>query len=545
MFDVSRPPFHVAVDQVGFALPDGRTLFEGVTLAFADERTGIVGANGTGKSTLARVIAGELPPTTGSVTRHGRIGYLRQEVIPSRDLTVAAMLGIAAPLAALDRLLAGAGDAGDVELVGTQWDLRERATAMLARVGLGKLTLERPLRVVSGGEGTRLALAALLLQEPELLVLDEPTNHLDAGARAALALVLEEWPHGLVVVSHDRAVLNRMQRIVELSSLGVRLYGGGFDEFRAQRELESAAATRDLDAAQLALARTTRTVQATRERKARQDARGRRSRDDGSQPKLVLNAKRDRSESTSARLAAEGARQLSDQRARLAEARQRVEERAQLTFALPPTGLHRNKRVLEAVGVTYQHDDALAPLLTGIDLTLMGRERVALVGANGSGKSTLLQLMAGARRPTSGRLTIGVPRDRIARLDQKVAWPIASGSLLDNFLAYNPHATPAFARQALAAFLFRGDSALQPVATLSGGEALRGAMAARLHAPEPPLLLLLDEPTNHLDLDSVEAVERALRQYDGTLVVVSHDERFLEAIAITRMLRPDDSGRWA
>ncbi len=539
-----RPPFHVALDQVGFALPHGRRLFDGVTLAVADERTGIVGANGSGKSTLARIIAGELAQTTGSVTRQGRVGYLRQEVAPAHQLTVAAMLGIAEPLAALDRLLAGSGSAGDVERVGTQWDLRERAAVTLERVGLGGLSLERPLGQVSGGEGTRLGLAALLLGEPDLLVLDEPTNHLDAYARAALARVIDEWPRGIVLVSHDRSALARMDRIVELSSVGVKVYGGGFDEYRAQREVERTAASRELDAAQLALARTKRTVQATRERKARQDAKGRRSRDDGSQPKLVLNAKRDRSDATNARLAGDAARQLDEQRSRLATAKARVEERAQLAFALPPTGLPRSKRVFEAKEVSFRHEGSDANLFTALDLIIVGPERVALVGGNGSGKSTLLQLMGGSLAPTSGVVSLGVPPDRIAALDQKITWPDSRGSLLDNFLAYNPNASPAFARQALASFLFRGDDALRPVATLSGGEVLRGAMAGRLFAPEPPLLLLLDEPTNHLDLESVEAVERALQQYDGAVVVVSHDASFLEAIGVTRRLERDASGRW-
>lgn len=541
---MSRPPFHVALDRVGFSLPHGRPLFDAVTIAFGDERTGIVGANGSGKSTLARIVCGELTPSTGSVIYHGRVGYLRQEVVPSPGLTVAAMLGIAAPLAALDRLLAGQGEASDVEHVGGQWDLRERAMRTLSRVGLDGLTLERPLGLVSGGEGTRLALAALLLDEPDLLVLDEPTNHLDANARAALARVIDDWPRGLVLVSHDRRALARMDRILELTSIGATLHGGGFDAYRAQRDVARAAAERELDAAQLALARTRRAVQATRERKARQDARGRRSRDDGSQPKLVLNAKRDRSDTTSARLAGESERQLDEQRARLAAAKQRVEERALLAVTIPSTGLPRSKRIVEASALSFRHPGSDRPLVGETAFTIMGGERVALTGANGSGKTTLLQLMSGTLAPTSGRLAVGVPPARVAALDQKVAWPAPSGSLLDNFLAYNPDASPAHARQALAAFLFRGDGALQPVATLSGGEMLRGVLAARLHAPEPPLLLLLDEPTNHLDLESVEAVERALRAYDGTLVVVSHDETFLDTIGITRRLRRDPSGRW-
>ncbi len=227
-----------------------------------------------------------------------------------------------------------------------------------------------------------------------------------------------------------------------------------------------------------------------------------------------------------------------------AAARERVEERATLAFAFPPTGLHPNKRVLQARGMAFAHAGRGAPLIEEFDLTLLGGDRVAVAGDNGAGKSTLLQLIDGELTPTAGELQLGVPRDRVARLDQKIAWPRPGGTLLENFLDYNPDASAGFARQALAAFLFRGDSALQPVQTLSGGESLRGAMAALLHAPLPPLLLLLDEPTNHLDLESLEAIERALRQYDGTLVVVSHDAVFLEAIGVTRVVRRDPSGRW-
>jgi ATPase subunit of ABC transporter with duplicated ATPase domains len=384
----------------------------------------------------------------------------------------------------------------------------------------------------------------LLLREPDLLVLDEPTNHLDAAARAVLHQLFAEWPRGLLVISHDRAVLAGVDRILELSTLGARLYGGGYEAYRAQRDVELAAAERDLDEARTALKRSERDVQATRERKERQDARGRKSRSDGSQPRLVLNARRERSQSTGARLAAEGARELDGQRERLHAARARVEARARLAFALPPTGLHATKRVVEVRDAAFAFPGQSDPRIRAFNLTLTGAERVAIVGENGAGKSTLLRLLAGELAPTSGEVVRGVPADRLAVLDQKISWPIPRGSLLENFQAYNPDADASHARQALATFLFRGDSALQPVATLSGGEALRGAMAAQLHAPTPPLLLLLDEPTNHLDLDSLEAVEGALRAYDGALVVVSHDAAFLQAIGITRQVERDASGVW-
>ncbi len=534
---MSRP--HLAfltADRLSYNLPDGRPLLDGVSLGVADERTGLVGANGSGKSTLLRLLAGAIEPTRGTLVRRGTIGYLPQAIAPRRDATVGEQLGIADALGALDRLLGGAGSAADVERVGDAWDLRERAHEALARVGLGGLPLSRTLGSMSGGEGTRLALAAILLRDPDVLLLDEPSNHLDAAARSALHDVIERWPRGLVIASHDRALLARMDRIVELSSLGARHYGGGYDAYRAQRDEEVEAARRALSAARVAVKRTGMAVREVQERKARQDARGKRSRDDGSQPKLVLNAKRERSQGTSRRLAAEGARLLDDGKRRLGEARSRVEERATPAFVIPAIGLHARRRVVEVRGASVTPRGAARPVVRDCDLSVVGPERIAITGANGAGKSTILRLLAGRLAPDEGEVTHGVAPADIALLDQHVEWPLPDGSLLENFLARSPESTPAHAREALAAFLFRGDAPLQRVSTLSGGEALRGALAMLLHAARPPRFLLLDEPTNHLDLDGTEAVERALLAWDGALVVVSHDDVFLSAIRVTRRL---------
>jgi ATPase subunit of ABC transporter with duplicated ATPase domains len=533
----STSAFHVAVDRIGVRLPGGRLLFRDLSLGFGDERTAVVGANGSGKSTLAHIVAGFLAPTEGHIVRHGVLGYLPQTPTRAAAGTVADLLGITATLDALDRLATGTGNAADVDQVGADWDLPARARTALERVGLATLGLQRSLGNISGGEETRLALAALLLREPDMLVLDEPTNHLDAAARTAVCRLVQGWTRGMLVVSHDRELLENVDRIVELSPLGARLYGGGYSAYREQRNLEEEAARRALDAAHTAVRRAERDVQATRERKEQRDARGRKSRAGGSQPKLVLNAKRERSQQTSHRLVAEGERVVGAERERLTAARERVELRETLDIVLPKTGMHARKRVIDAQSVSYTHPGAVSALVRKFSLSVVGGERIALIGANGSGKSTLLRLLAGRLLPNEGSVQLGVDSERLAMLEQHVEWPLPAASLLDNFLARHSTMGAGAARQALAAFLFRGDDALRPVATLSGGEMLRGALATLLYAEQPPLLLLLDEPTNHLDLDGVEAVERALRAYDGALVVVSHDERFLSAIDIQRRLR--------
>ncbi|HEV7283947.1 MAG TPA: ATP-binding cassette domain-containing protein, partial [Kaistia sp.] len=213
----------VALHRVSFATPDGRLLLDGIDLAFGPERTGLVGRNGVGKSTLLKIITGEALPSAGSVERAGRIGLLRQIVQPSLGETAATALGIGADLERLDRLERGLGT--DEDFAEADWTLETRLGEALAAVDLANLDPGRAIDSLSGGQRTRLGLAALLLAEPDLILLDEPTNNLDAEGRAAVARILAGWKKGAIVVSHDRTLLRDMDRIVELSTLGARIYG--------------------------------------------------------------------------------------------------------------------------------------------------------------------------------------------------------------------------------------------------------------------------------------------------------------------------------
>lgn len=527
----------LSADRLGFAFPDGRMLFRDLTLGFGRERTGLVGANGIGKSTLVRLLLGELAPTSGEIVRRARIGYLPQRrIVDATDdderRTVADAFGAGDVLAALARTLAGAPADGDFERIGDRWDLRERIDAELARFALAHVSVDRTLASLSGGERTRVALAALVIDRPDLLILDEPTNDLDAESRDTLYAMTESWTGGLIAISHDRELLRRVDRIVELTSRGAREYGGAFDLFESQRDAEDAAARRELDHARLALKRAKRDVQEAHERQERRVARGKRLGVTRGLSKLELSGMRASGERTASRLGGVGERLIEEGRERLATAKERVEERERLAFDLASTGLHATKMMVEACDLTFAY--ASAPLIAGLTFEVRGPERVAIVGRNGAGKTTLLRLIAGELSPTAGTLRVGV--ERVAYLDQHAASLDPNRSVLDNALAADPALEAGAARQLLATFLFRGDAALATVASLSGGERLRAALACTIGAGAPPQLLLLDEPTNHLDLDSLRAVEDALLAYDGALIVVSHDTTFLDRIGIARRI---------
>ncbi len=523
-------PASVSLHQLSYSTSDNQPLFSGLDLVFGNERTGLIGRNGTGKSTLLRIIAGRLQPAAGSVTVLGTLGMLEQSVQVAPDADVADQLGVAEALARLDRLEQGLGDMDDA--AEADWTLPGRIETALADVGLPAYAPDRPLATLSGGQRTRLALARLILAEPDIILLDEPTNNLDADGRLAVVDLLHRWRGAAIVVSHDRALLREMDAIVELTTLGATTYGGNWDHYAERKALELAAAEHELSTAERRIAEIDRKIQAVAEKKARKDGAGKRKAAKGDIPKIMLGGMKENSENTSGGNARLANRQHGDAAEAASEARARIEVLAPLSVTLTPTGLPAGRTVLQADGLTGG-PEGVSPVIRDFSLNMTGPERVAITGPNGSGKTTLLRLLTGTLPAASGTARILVPH---AMLDQTVSLLDPALSIRDNFLALNPDADERTCRSALARFMFRADAALQQVGTLSGGEMLRAGLACTIGGNHPPQLLILDEPTNHLDIHAIEQVEAGLRGYDGALLVVSHDADFLDAIGIGRTI---------
>ena len=519
-------PAFLILDSISLTTPDGRPLFDGLTLALGRERTGLVGRNGSGKSTLLHLIAGRAGPAGGSVQRIGSIGMLAQ--LADERLTVAQALGVASGLARLRRLERGDGSLDDA--AEADWTLETRLHIALIEAGLPAMPLDRPIASLSGGERTRVALARLLIEAPDLLLLDEPTNNLDADGRQAVAQLLERWPGGALVASHDRALLERVDRIVELTPVGITVFGGGWSAFAEARDAARARAGAELDRASDALRDTERSIQKAREKKARRDSVGRAYARSGSQARIMLGAQKQIAEASSAREGQLADRMLGDRTDALEEARAKVEVQTPLSIDLPRTNLPGSRKLIAFRDVTMCFDDR--PLFGPLSFEVRGPERIAIRGANGSGKTTLFRLITGELNAVSGG--IGRHTERVAVLDQHVGLLDPASSILDNLRRLNPELTGNEAHAALARFAFRNRAALQIAGTLSGGERLRAGLACVFARPQPPFLLLLDEPTNHLDLASIEELEHALRGFDGALIVISHDQAFLQAIGIQR-----------
>ncbi|MBV7410901.1 ABC-F family ATP-binding cassette domain-containing protein [Maritimibacter sp. DP1N21-5] len=503
----------LTLTNLSLSTPDDRLLCPDLTLTFARERTGIVGQNGTGKSTLLALLGGDHP----SMARSGTVGTLVQDW-PDHEVLVADALGIADPLAMLARIDAGQGSGADFDAA--DWSLPSRVEAALDRVGLPPDTRDRRLADLSGGQIVRLGLARLLLDAPDLILLDEPTNNLDAEGRMLVAELIDTWPGGVVVASHDRVLLENMDRIVELTPKGAFVHGGGWSVYAEERAARRARDTAALSEATRDVARTRRAIRDREEKKARRDRQGRAARARGDQPKMMLDKAKERSEATSGKDA-----RLND---KLEDAANRARSLA-ADRIIAARDLRIDMDHAEAHGLILNARDITATRggfkLGPLSLAIAAGEHVALSGPNGSGKSTLIAALGDAAKGS------------IARLDQHVSLLDPDTSILANLRAHHPALDDNAAHATLARFAFRNSDADRIVATLSGGEKLRAGLAVILGAPTPPVLVILDEPTNHLDLEAVEQLERALSDYAGALLVVSHDVAFLEAVGIDRTIR--------
>jgi len=542
----------IICSDLSFCWPDGAPVLDGLTASFGPGRTGLIGVNGSGKSTLLKLIAGELHPGNGTIKTRGEVGYLPQAITLGTRRTVSGLLGITAARTALHAIEAGETREDLYLTIGDDWDVEERARAWLDRLGLAHLGLDDRVERLSGGETILVALAALFLRRPDVMLLDEPTNNLDLDARKRLYDAVASWTGVMVIVSHDRELLALVDQIADLSSGQIRMYGGNLEAYEALLGAEQAAAERAVIAASAEVRREQRDLVEAQVKQARRDRQGRRVAASQSIPRIVVNARKSAAQETAGRSRELHSERLRAARDRLEEAEQAVRDDAEIRVDLPGTAVPAGRTVLTVTGLDGAHwhpaatstdpapataaDPDATPVATLTELIVRGPERIALNGPNGSGKTTLLRAIAGlAARPGIGvRLgaVIGYLPQRLDILDDSL-------SVVDNVRAAAPAASVNEVRASLARFLFRGERAERLAGMLSGGERFRAVLAALLLAQPPPQLLLLDEPTNNLDMASVRQLSQALEGYRGAILVASHDVPFLRSAGITRWLRLD------
>jgi len=504
-----------------------------MSVSFPDKKTGLVGKNGTGKTTLLRLIVGELQPAGGDMERTTDIAYMPQDYRLDLSQNISQVLGIDKKLEAIKKIKDGDEDERLLAGIGDDWDIEDRARVAMGKMDLEEMDLMRIVATLSGGERIKVLLANLLLEDAGFLIIDEPTNNLDAEAKEAVYALIRTWRKGLLVVSHDRELLDLMDEIAELSRGGIKTYGGNYEAYIAQKRAEEEALERQLVSARQELRKDKKEAIAVRERQQKRNSHGKKAVVGQKINKGKINEMISQANATTGRLKIRHEQKVRDAQNKFEDLRSRIPETNRIFIELPDSRIPNGKSVAEFENVSFSYAPD-KPLLLDINFAIAGPERIALTGRNGSGKTTLIRLLLGELRPLSGEVRLGVTR--LAYLDQHVAFMDNNKTLLDNLKTMSG-LVDSDGRNYLAKFLFESDAVFKDFGALSGGERIRAALASALAQKETPQLLILDEPTNNLDLDSIERLESALANFEGALLVISHDKTFLENIGIGREIR--------
>ena len=523
----------IIIKDLSYTHTDKEVLFSNLNLIInSGEKTALTGNNGCGKSTLMRILAGEAAPSAGSVHCSGHLYYVPQHFGQYDGRTVAQVLGIDRKLTALHAILNGDTAEEHFARLDNDWNIEERTQAVLHAWHLNGISLLRPLEGLSGGEKTRLFLAGMELKEPDTLLLDEPTNHLDTAGRKRLYNFVHRTSATVLVISHDRTLLNLLPAICELSRNGLACYGGNYDFYKEQKEVHRNALQQQLEEKEKALRLARKTAREMEERKARQNTRGEKASIKKGIPRILLGGLKNHAENSSSKLSNVHAEKTDKIQQEITNLKGSLPQTNKLKTDFNASALHTGKILVTAQNINFHYPDSNTNLWTvPLSFQLRSGNRFCIKGDNGSGKTTLLKLITGELTPTGG--TIERADFTYIYLDQEYSLIQNEYTVSEQAEAFNLRHLPEHeTKTILNRYLFPQDVWNKPCSKLSGGEKMRLAFCCLMIADNTPDLFILDEPTNNLDIESIEIITATIRNYQGTVLAVSHDRDFLKETGI-------------
>ena len=539
----------ISIQQISYIHPDKEVLFSDLNFAISKgQKLGLVGNNGCGKSTLLQIIAGQLSPSSGVIVRPDDLYYIPQHFGQYDSLTIAQALRIERKQQALHAILSGDASNENFVVLDDDWNIEERSIAALDLWGLGQFTLSYPMNLLSGGEKTRVFLAGMDIHHPSVILMDEPTNHLDSSGRQRLYDWVEKCRSTLLVVSHDRTLLNLLPEICELEKHQINYYGGNYEFYKEQKTLMQEALQQRIEEKEKALRIARKVARETVERRDKQNVRGEKNNIKKGVPRIVLNALQGKSEKSTSKLNSthqEKAEKLTGERNQL---RSSLSPTATLKTDFNSSSLHTGKILVTAKEINFgyhpnsdsndiqDNNDFKQQLWqTPISFQLKSGDRLRIEGANGSGKTTLLKLITGQLQPQEGNLTR--MEFTYVYLNQEYSIIDDRNSILEQAYAFNNRNLPEHEiKIILNRYLFPASEWDKSCRKLSGGEKMRLAFCCLMINNNTPDMFILDEPTNNLDIQSIEIITATIKNYTGTVIAISHDDYFIQEIGIEQRI---------
>lgn len=512
------------------------TIFENLSFTINDnEKIAIIGQNGIGKSILLKLLTGELLPYSGEIiSKNNNISYFPQKFNDLNFKTIADVFNFENKVKALINIENGNCNVRDYEILDDNWDCIDIIKEKMQLFNIN-FDILRDFNTLSGGEKVKVILSSIINKNTNCLILDEPTNNMDYETKQMFYNFIKNWNKTLIIVSHDRELLNLINKIFELRKINMLntqmfTYGGNFDYYLKQKEIETLATEKNYNNSLKQIKYTQQELQKERELKDKKQKQGEKN--------LIQNKRVPKNKAGLIIMSAESKRgQLVKQCNNrvekasniVAEAKSKIEIKQDIYFKFQPSKFN-NKILIEIKDLNFSYDDKV--IFKDFSFIIYGNDRIAINGKNGSGKSTLLKIIN--KQLTSFSGTVRINDIKISYLDQHCEFLNNNQTILENIQNINSNISEKDCRDLLAQFLFRTNAVYKKVCDLSGGEKLRVALACILL--KQPDLILLDEPTNNMDLDSIKVLENILNQYCGALVVVSHDEVFRNRIKVSKSI---------
>lgn len=525
----------ISVQQLSYIHADKEPLFQNINLTVnKGEQVSLVGNNGSGKSTLLRIIEGGLKPVSGEVVCSSQPYYVPQHFGQYDQLTVMQALQVESKIKALQAIIAGDASAGNFTALDDDWNIEERCLAALSFWGLQHIRLDQPMCTLSGGEKTKVFLSGLQIHSPEIILMDEPTNHLDTGSRNKLYGFIESSRATMLIVSHDRTLLNLLPYTCELDRSTISLYGGNYEFYKEQKEQVLSALQNQLSEKEKELRLAKKIAREALERKNKSSSRGEKSAVKKGIPRIMMGAMKEGAENSTVKLKNVHDDKMSAISSSIADIQTALPNMRQMKTDFNSPDLHIGKILVTAKDVNFGYGESRL-WQDPLNLQIKSGDRIRFSGNNGAGKTTLLKLLLGELEPTEGTITRA--DFKYIYIDQEYSIVQPHLTVFEQLEQFNLFAKPEHElKMILSRFLFPVGTWDKSCSKLSGGEKMRLAICCLMVSNSTPDLFILDEPTNNLDIQSVNIITAAIKDYNGTVLLVSHDLYFVKEIKINRVV---------